>query len=150
MKSASFFLLFVAGLSSAAQAQSSTQDELLKRGELTGSRPSARAAAGPAVRRQPASDPVQQHFLNSDVNLAQTSAYQLPDLYERFIATTRDERRGWNAQQWEAAAQVLARLNQRYEQVRTDLPLEERLRVRSFQGEFHALRGARNVQEKLD
>ena len=41
-------------------------------------------------------------------------------------------------------------LNQRYEQVRTDLPLEERLRIRSFQGEFHTLRGARQVKEKLD
>ncbi|MBD2721935.1 hypothetical protein [Hymenobacter armeniacus] len=152
MKSASLFFLFVAALPLAGQAQNATQEELLKRGELTGSRPTSSlpAQARAAARRQPASDPVQQHFLNSDVNLAQTTADQLPDLYERFIATTRDERRQWNAQQWEAAAQVLARLNQRYEQVRTDLPLEERLRIRSFQGEFYTLRSARTVKEKLD
>jgi hypothetical protein len=93
---------------------------------------------------------VQQHLLQTDVNLAQARAEELPNLYERFIATTRDERRAWNYQQWEAASQVLSRLNQRYEQVRTDLPLDERLRIRSFQGEFHTLRGARDVKEKLD
>ncbi|MDO7854261.1 hypothetical protein [Hymenobacter convexus] len=155
MKASAFVFLLISGLPVAAHAQAnSTQAELLRRGELTGSRPSARPqtqSSFPVARRAtPASDPVQQHFLNSDVNLAQTSASQLPDLYERFIATTRDERRTWNYAQWDAAGQVLSRLNQRYEQVRTDLPFEERLRIRSFQGEFHTLRGARDVKEKLD
>ncbi|MBF9224274.1 hypothetical protein [Hymenobacter ruricola] len=150
MKSASLFFLLLAGLPLAGRAQTGTpQDELLRRGELTGARPSA-ALARPRAARPAASDPVQQHLLSSDVNLAQVSAHQMPDLYERFIATTRDERRAWTAQQWDAAGQVLARLNQRYEQVRTELPLEERLRIRSFQGEFHTLRGARDVKEKLD
>ena len=45
---------------------------------------------------------------------------------------------------------MLARLNQRYEQVRTTLPIEERLRIRSFQGEFHTLRGARQAKDKID
>lgn len=155
MKASAFLLLLAAGLPLATLAQPNpTQAELLRRGELTGARPSARPQAPTAVaaarRPAPSSDPVQQHFLNADVNLAQTSASQLPDLYERFIATTRDERRTWNYQQWEAAGQVLSRLNQRYEQVRTDLPLDERLRIRSLQGEFHTLRGARDVKEKLD
>jgi hypothetical protein len=152
MKSA--FVLLLAGLPLCGHAQSTTQAELLRRGELTGSRPSTTArsqarqtAARPAAA---ASDPVQQHLLQTDVNLAQVSADQLPNLYERFIATTRDERRAWSYEQWEAAGQVLARLNERYEQVRTTLPLEERLRIRSFQGEFHTLRGARQVKEKLD
>ena len=151
MKSAFIFLL--AALPFAAAAQT-TQAELLRRGELTGSRPSttARTQARQAAARTTAvnSDPVQQHLLQTDVNLAQASADQLPNLYERFIATTRDERRAWTYEQWNAAGQVLARLNQRYEQVRTELPLEERLRIRSFQGEFHTLRGARQVNDKLD
>lgn len=151
MKSA--FVLLLTGLPFAASAQATTQAELLRRGELTGSRPSASAPArqAPAQRAaRPAADPVQQHLLQTDVNLAQARAEELPNLYERFIATTRDERRAWTYPQWDAASQVLARLNQRYEQVRTDLPLEERLRVRSFQGEFHTLKGARQVKEKLD
>ncbi|MFC6224620.1 hypothetical protein ACFP2F_15330 [Hymenobacter artigasi] len=149
MKSA--FIILLAALPFAAAAQT-TQAELLRRGELTGTRPSARSQARQTAPRpaNTASDPVQQHLLQTDVNLAQASADQLPSLYERFIATTRDERRQWTYPQWDAAGQVLARLNQRYEQVRTTLPLEERLRVRSFQGEFHTLRGARQVKDKLD
>ncbi|GAB3869260.1 hypothetical protein GCM10028824_15910 [Hymenobacter segetis] len=152
MKSA--FILFLAGLPFAGHAQATSQAELLRRGELTGSRQStsARSQARQTATRATnnSSDPVQQHLLQTDVNLAQASADQLPNLYERFIATTRDERRAWTYAQWDAAGQVLARLNQRYEQVRTTLPLEERIRIRSFQGEFHTLRGARQVKEKLD
>ena len=149
MKSA--FLLLLAGLALTASAQTTPTAGLRQRGELTGARPSARRTPMTAARApQAASDPVQQHLLQTDVNLAQTTADQLPNLYERFIATTRDERRTWSYEQWDAAGQVLARLNQRYEQVRTDLPLEERLRIRSFQGEFHTLRGARQVKDKLE
>jgi hypothetical protein len=149
MKSA--FVLLLAGLPFAGQAQAPTQAELLRRGELTGSRPSNTARSQARTTAAAASsDPGQQHLLQTDVNLAQARADQLPNLYERFIATTRDERRQWTYEQWNAAGQVLARLNQRYEQVRTELPLEERLRIRSFQGEFHTLRGARQVKEKLD
>jgi hypothetical protein len=152
MKSA--FILLLTSLPFAGHAQATTQAELLRRGELTGSRPStsARSQARQAASRaaNTASDPVQQHLLQTDVNLALAPADQLPNLYERFIATTRDERRTWTYEQWDAAGQVLARLNQRYEQVRTTLPLEERIRIRSFQGEFHTLRGARQVKDKLD
>ena len=150
MKSA--FVLLLAGLPLGGHAQTTTQAELLRRGELTGSRPSAtarRQARQTAAHPPQSSDPVQQHLLQTDVNLAQTSADQLPNLYERFIATTRDERRAWTYEQWNTVGQVLARLNQRYEQVRTELPLEERLRIRSFQGEFHTLRGARQVKKKV-
>jgi hypothetical protein len=152
MKSA--FLLLLAGLPFASFAQTATTaDDLRQRGELTGARPSGDLLAQPrtAARRAAApTDPVQAHLLQTDVNLAQTSADQLPNLYERFIATTRDERRAWSPQQWDAAGQVLAHLNQRYQQVRTALPLEERLRIRTFQGEFHTLRGTRQVKDKLD
>ena len=69
---------------------------------------------------------------------------------QQFIATTRAKRRAWNYADWDAAGQVLAQLNHRYEQVRTGLPLEERLHISRYQDEFHTLRGARQVQEKLD
>ncbi len=147
------FALLLAGLPFAGLAQTTSQAELLRRGELTGSRPHAGTPAqSRAAQRapRPAADPAQEHLLQTDVNLAQTRAEDLPNLYERFIATTRDERRTWNYTQWDAAGQVLARLNQRYEQVRTELPIEERLRIRSLQGEFHTLRGARQVKDKLE
>ncbi len=153
MKSAPLFLLFLAGLPFIGHAQNTTSDSMRQRGELTGARPSGDLLAKPraqAAPRRAESDPIQQRLLNTDVNLARVSAHQLPDLYEQFIATTRDERRKWSYQDWDNAGVVLARLNQRYEKVRTELPLEERLRIRSFQGEFHTLRGAREVKTKID
>ena len=160
MKSASFLSLLTSllltslGFASQAQTRVPAPDSLRRRGELTGARPSGKSSArvrqAAGTRTASADAAVQQHLLNADVNLAQTSADQLPDLYDHFISTTREERRRWRSQDWAAAGQVLARLNQRYEALRTDLSLEERVRIRSFQGEFHTLRGARQVKESLD
>ena len=148
MKSASFLVLLTSlGFASQAQTRAPVADSL-RRPEPSG-KSSARTHQV-ADRRTASADAVQQHLFNADVNLAQTSADQLPDFYDHFISTTRDERRRWRSQDWDAAGRVLARLNQRYEAVRTDLPLEERVRIRSFQGEFHALRGARRVTDSLD
>lgn len=138
------FVLLLAGLPLGSRAQTTTPTEAPPHGELTGARPSPIA---PRPTSPPA-DLALQHLLQTDVDLARTAADQLPNLYERFIDTTRDERRQWTAPQWDAAGQVLARLNQRYEQVRTELSLEERLRIRALQGEFHALRSARQVKGK--
>ena len=150
MKSASFLVLLTSlGFASQVQTRAPVADSLRRRGELSG-KTSAHTHQAAGRRTASAADAAQQRLLNADVNLAQTSADQLPDLYDHFISTTRDERRRWRSQDWDAAGQVLARLNQRYEAVHTDLPLEERVRIRSFQGEFHALRGARRVTDSLD
>ena len=155
MKSASLLYLLFTGLPLAGAAQPHrAANGTPRRGELVGARPSgellARPRAEAPARRAASADLVQQHLLGTDVNLARTEAAQLPELYEQFIATTREERRHWSFADWDAAGEVLALLNQRYEQVRTDLPLEERLRVRTFQGEFHTLRGAREAKARLD
>ena len=153
MKSTSLLLLLLGALPTTLCAQSrAAAGSPSARGELLGARPSGSLLARNRAQTATAasSDPVQQHLLASDVNLAQAGASQLPDLYERFISTTRDERRNWSYTDWNAAGEVLARLNQRYEQVRTELPLEERLRIRSLQGEFHTLRGARKVKDKFE
>ena len=150
MKSASFLVLLTSlGFASQVQTRAPVTDSLRRRSELSG-KTSAHTHQAAGRRTASAADAAQQRLLNADVNLAQTSADQLPDLYDHFISTTRDERRRWRSQDWDAAGQVLARLNQRYEAVRLDLPLEERVRIRSFQGEFHALRGARRVTDSLD
>jgi hypothetical protein len=151
MKSASFLLLLLAGLPATIQAQTSPKASS-QSGELTGARPSGDLLAkSHAQATSPAtSDSWQQHLLGTKVDLSQALASQLPDLYEFFITTTREERRQWKYADWDAAGQVLARLNQRYREVHAELPLEERVRIRSFQGEFRALRGARQVKEKID
>lgn len=156
MKTFPLLLCLLASLPGVLHAQTTTPPAQPRRGDLTGARPSSVSRRAPVAATRPAwvasteADPVQQHLLQTTIDLAQARAEQLPELYERFIGTTRDERRQWSFADWDAAGQVLARLNQRYEQVRTSLPLEERLRIRSFQGEFHTLRGAREVKSRVE
>ncbi len=45
---------------------------------------------------------------------------------------------------------AVALLNPNYGQARTSRPLEGRVQVRRFQGEFHTLRRAHTVQEKRE
>lgn len=150
MKQSALFLL-LASLPATLAAQT-TPAAQPRPGDLVGTRPTpqrpaaapAQAPAAPAATTE--NDPTQQHLLQTTIDLSQARAEQLPDLYDRFMATTRAERRQWNATEWAAAGQVLARLDQRYRIVRTELPLEERLRIRAFQGEFHTLRGARSLK----
>ena len=132
-----------------AHAQTATVPDSLRRaGELVGSRPSAgrlARAARPAAAAMPTA-----RLLGADVNLARTRADELPGLYENFIAVCQEQGRQWSDDDWDSAAAVLSRLNQRYEQVRTALPLTARVNIRSAQAEFHTLQGARRVKERLD
>ena len=147
MKSAFFLLLALAATPALAQTTPA------RPGELTGARPSRRAmpAARPASRptRAPA-DPVQARFLRQDVDLSRTSAAELPGLYENFMAATRAERRQWSDADWATAANVLARLNGRYQDVRAEVPTDDRLLIRSLQGEFYGLRAAHHTGEKVN
>jgi len=88
----------------------------------------------------------QDRLLNEKVTLSKTRAAEMPDLYSRFIETTRNQRRQWSAADWAAASNVLTAMNTRYEQVRTQIPLEDRVRIRSWQGEFRTLEKARDVK----
>jgi hypothetical protein len=145
-RSAFPLLALVATLSAATtQAQISTaaRDSLRKSGELTGARPSAGGRGSVAKRPNATADPAMVRFIGEDSNPATATADEMPDLYDRFISTVRDERRQWAAKDWNDAGALLTRLNQRYEQVRKDLPIEERLRVRAIQGEFRTLRATR-------
>lgn len=103
-----------------------------------------RAAGRPETAQR-----AQDRLLGEKVVLGSARASELPDLYGRFIDNTRAQRRQWSAADWSAASTVLARLNARYEQVRDQLPLEERLRIRSWQGEFRTLEKARDVKDVM-
>ena len=91
----------------------------------------------------------QRRLLNEDVTLSRARAAEMPDLYARFIETTRAQRRQWSPTDWAAASNTLTALNTRYEQVRKELPLEDRLRIRSWQGEFRTLEKTRDVKEAV-
>lgn len=135
-------LLLAAGAPARAQI-ANVPDSLRRAGELVGSRPSARRPAGARARPVAAAAP-------TAADPARARAADLPGLYERFIETCQAQRRTWSENDWDAAANALARLNQRYDQVRTALPLQDRLNIRSAQAEFHTLQGARKVKDRLD
>lgn len=147
--------LLLAGLpfAATAQAQPTSQAEVLRRGDLLGGRPHASmprtAAPGRRLTTTAAADPVLAKYLHESIDLSRLPASQLPDVYSRFIEYTRDQRRQWSPQDWDEASAALGRLNARYEAVRQELPLEDRLAVRTSQGEFRTLQGARRVKDRV-
>jgi hypothetical protein len=137
--------LLLAALPLAAQAQQA--------GDLTGSRPraaTARPAAGQLAKASTTGDAGLGKLINESVDLNRATADEMPDLYGRFIDAVRDQRRQWTEQDWTNASAALSRLNARYEVVRTGIGMEDRIRIRSWQGEFRTLQGARKVNQKLD
>lgn len=137
--------LLLAALPLAAQAQQA--------GDLTGSRPRAaasRPAASQPVKTSANADAGLASLIKESVDLNRATADQMPDLYGRFIDAVREQRRQWTERDWTNASDALSRLNARYEVVRTDIDMEDRLRIRSWQAEFRTLQGARKVNQKLD
>ena len=80
--------------------------------------------------------------LHESVDLNRAAAADMPDLYARLLDVVHAERRQWSARDWATASEAIGRLNQRYEVVRKDLPINERLNIRTYQGEFRALEAA--------
>jgi hypothetical protein len=142
--------LLLAALPLAARAQTTATQP--RSGDLVGSRPRAVASPTQAARAGTTAnaDPGLSQLIHESVDLNRATAAELPDLYGRFIDATRDQRRQWTEQDWTNASATLSRLNARYADVRTGIDMEDRLRIRSWQGEFRTLQGARRVNQKLD
>ncbi|KUG09656.1 DUF6565 domain-containing protein [Solirubrum puertoriconensis] len=92
----------------------------------------------------------QTEMLGENVNLAAARATEMHDLYGRFIDYVRVNRREWDEEDWAVASNVLTKLNTRYEKVREQIPMEERLRIRSWQAEFRTLEKAKQTKKALD
>lgn len=144
--------LLLTTLPLAAAAQNATQDDLLRRGDLIGGRPHASMPRTGATTRRLATtaDPTLAKYLHESIDITALPASQIPDVYSRFLEATRAQRRQWSAQDWDEASAALTRLNTRYEAVRQELPLDDRLTVRTYQGEFRTLQGARRVKDRVN
>ncbi|GAB2959512.1 hypothetical protein GCM10027048_28680 [Hymenobacter coalescens] len=92
----------------------------------------------------------QTRMLGENVNVATARATEMTDLYGRFIDYVRANRRNWVSEDWAQASVVLTRLNERYEKVREQIGVEDRLRIRSWQGEFRTLEQARKTKDALE
>ncbi|KAA9332412.1 hypothetical protein F0P96_13140 [Hymenobacter busanensis] len=91
----------------------------------------------------------QTRFLGEKANIATARASELHDLYGRFIDYTRDNRKQWTTTDWAQASALLTRLNQRYEQVRDQIEVDERVHIRSWQAEFRTFEKARATKDVL-
>lgn len=96
-----------------------------------------------------ASDTAVSSFLREKVAPSTATAPQLLRLYNEFIETVREERSGWKPTDWERAAAVLSSLNARYDQLRSSFSLDDKLTIRSQQGEFQTLRTARQLSDQI-
>ena len=96
-----------------------------------------------------ATDTAISAFLHEKVALSKVTAPQLLRLYSEFIDQVRSDRTGWKAADWERAAAVLSSLNARYDQLRSSFSLDDKLTIRSQQGEFQTLRTARQLSDQI-
>jgi hypothetical protein len=106
-------------------------------------------AASTTAASSVAGDTAVSSFLREKVVLSSVTAPQLLRLYSEFIETVRAERSGWKPANWERAAAVLSSLNARYDQLRTSFSLDDKLTIRSQQGEFQTLRTARQLSDQI-
>ena len=102
-----------------------------------------------AVPTRAASDTAVSTFLREKAAPSTATAPQLLRLYNEFIETVRTERSGWKPADWERAAAVLSSLNARYEVLRASFSLDDKLTIRSQQGEFQTLRTARQLSDQI-
>jgi hypothetical protein len=107
--------------------------------------PSTSSTAAPTVASGVASDTAVSDFFRERMTVGRLTAPQLLDTYTRFLDKVREDRRTWTPADWARAANVLSALNARYEQVRSTYTLDDKLTIRGVQGEFQALRTAKQL-----
>jgi hypothetical protein len=101
------------------------------------------------VSTAPASDTAVSNFFRERIAVSRLTAPQLLDTYTRFLDKVREDRRGWAPADWTRAANVLSSLNGRYEQLRSTFTLDDKLTIRGVQGEFQALRTAKQISGQV-
>ena len=107
--------------------------------------PISTADAGSVV----ASDAQVSTFLRRKTTVATLTGPALLSAYELFIERVRNDRQNWKPADWTAAAAVMSTLNGRYDALRSNFSLDDKLTIRSQQGEFQALRTAKQISTQI-
>ena len=131
--------------------------KVIRRTTRTTTVPAGTMAPGTTSAPTTAADPVSTTatdaqvttFLRKKTAVATLTTPALLDAYQRFIERVRTDRHTWKASDWTAAAAVLSSLNGRYDQLRTNLSLDDKLTIRSQQAEFQTLRTARQLSDQV-
>ena len=96
-----------------------------------------------------ASDAQISTFLRRKTTVATLTGPALLSAYELFIERVRNDRQNWKPADWSTAAAVMSSLNGRYEDLRSTFSLDDKLTIRSQQGEFQALRTAKQISKQV-
>ena len=96
-----------------------------------------------------ANDAQVSNFFREKLKASTLTSSELLDVYNRFLDKVRNDRRRWQPADWSRAAAVLSSLNDRYDQLRTSFTLDDKLTIRGVQGEFQALRTAKQISTSV-
>ncbi|MGY3089747.1 hypothetical protein ACVWYF_002795 [Hymenobacter sp. UYAg731] len=88
-------------------------------------------------------------FLRQKTVVSNLTTTGLLKAYEYFIERVRDDRQSWKPADWANAANIMSSLNDRYQQLRGSYSLDDKLTIRAQQGEFQALRTAKQISTQV-
>jgi hypothetical protein len=88
-------------------------------------------------------------FLRKKTVVSTLTAPALLSAYDLFMQRVRNDRQNWKPADWSAAAAVMSSLNSRYDVLRSSFSLDDKLTIRSQQGEFQALRTAKQISTQV-
>lgn len=96
-----------------------------------------------------ASDAVVSSFLKEKTVVSSLTTTGLLSAYGRLMDRVHTDRYGWKPADWDTAAAVLSSLNARYDQLRPNFTLDDKITIRTQQAEFQTLRTARQVSDQV-
>ncbi|MFC6225115.1 hypothetical protein ACFP2F_17840 [Hymenobacter artigasi] len=88
-------------------------------------------------------------FLRKKTTVSTLTTTGLLSAYDLFIERVRNDRQNWKPADWATAANIMSSLNDRYQQLRGSFSLDDKLTIRSQQGEFQALRTAKQISTQV-
>ncbi|GAB3870180.1 hypothetical protein GCM10028824_18480 [Hymenobacter segetis] len=97
----------------------------------------------------PATDAQVTAFLRKKTVVSTLTTTGLLSAYDLFMQRVRSDRANWTPTNWANAAAIMSSLNDRYQQLRSSFSLDDKLTIRSQQGEFQALRTAKQISTQV-
>ncbi|MBF9143542.1 hypothetical protein [Hymenobacter properus] len=88
-------------------------------------------------------------FLRKKTTVSTLTTTGLLDAYSRFMDRVHNDRQGWKAGDWATASAVLSRLNERYDQLRSNFSFDDKVNIRAQQAEYQALRTGRQISDSV-
>jgi len=89
----------------------------------------------------------QQQLLGANTNLASLTAADMRETYLLFMGIVRAKKQRWTQEDWDYVDHVYSQLNNRREQVESDIPTTDRIKIKSLQAEYLALEASSDAKD---